>query len=111
MAESRKYPRKKFDRSVKCITTSVMFDCKGVNLSAGGICIRSPIGFESGQGITLIIPLGDDEENMVMALGKVVWIEQMDEKFNELPVYAGIQFLATARKCQLELNKLCVPTD
>jgi hypothetical protein len=28
-----------------------MFDCRGINLSSGGICLRSPISFETGEGI------------------------------------------------------------
>ncbi len=95
-----------FDRAVKCITTQLMFDCRGVNLSLGGICLRSPITFESGEDLALLIPVGSDEGSLVIALGKVIWMQQYEESLNDLPVYAGISFIATAGKFQGELNKL-----
>ena len=111
MEDKRKYARKRFDRAVKCITPSVMFDCRGVNLSLGGICLRSPLSFESGEGLALMIPVGGDENGLVLALGKVVWMEQLSEGLNEFPVCAGIEFIATAGKHLQELTKLCLAPD
>ncbi len=107
MENLRRYPRKRFDRAVKCITTRLMFDCRGVNLSEGGICLRSPMGFAREEGMALLIPVGPDEDGLVLALGKVVWIEHLSEGLNDYPICAGIQFLATAGKNQAELAKIC----
>jgi len=109
--ENRKHPRKQFDRAVKCITPSVIFDCRGVNLSLGGICLRSPLGFEFGEGLALLIPVGNDTNGLVLALGKVVWMEQLNESLNEFPVCAGIQFLATAGRHLQKMAELCQTPD
>ena len=111
-ADSRRQcPRKRYDRPIKCITTSLMFDCRGVNLGWGGVCVRSPIPFETGQEIALLIPIGGSGNNIVIALGKVVWTKDQPEELNDYPVYAGIQFVATANKYRPDLESLCLKPD
>ena len=107
----RKHPRKRYDRPIKCITTSMMFDCMGVNLSSGGVCLRSPVPLENGDELALLVPIGNGESRIVIALGKVVWIKDLDSGLNDFPVYAGIQFMATANKFRPQLDKLCLEPD
>jgi hypothetical protein len=107
----RKFPRKRYDRSIKCITTSLMFDCRGVNLGPGGACIRSPIPFEPGDEFAMLIPIGNNGDNIIIALGKVIWTQDHEEELNDYPVYAGIQFTATANKFRPELDSLCFSPD
>jgi hypothetical protein len=107
----RKCPRKRYDRPIKCITTSLMFDCRGVNLGLGGVCIRSPVPFEAGEEIALLIPIGNGGNNIIIALGKVIWTKDHAEELNDYPVYAGIQFVAMAGKYQPDLQALCFSPD
>jgi len=107
----RKYPRKRYDRPVKCITTSLMFDCWGINLSSGGVCMRSPVPLENGDEIALLIPIGNDDGEIIIALGKVVWSKDSEAGLNDFPVYTGIQFMATANKFRDQLDSLCLLPD
>jgi len=107
----RKCARKRYDRPIKCITTSLIFDCRGVNLGSGGVCIRSPIPFEAGEEVALLIPIGNTENNIIIALGKVVWTKDHAEALNDYPIYAGIQFVATANKYRPDLESLCLKPD
>ena len=111
MTEKRIYPRRRFDRPVKCISTSLMFDCRGFNLSPGGIGIRSPVGLEPEEELALLIPIGDDGEKIIIALGKVAWIETHNEHLNDYPTYAGIKFIATSEKYRSNLDMLCKVSD
>ena len=107
----RKHPRKLYDRPIKCITTSLMFDCRGVNLSQGGICLRSPVPLEDGEELALLIPIGSEDGRIIIALGKVVWLKDTEVVLNDYPVYAGIQFMATANKFKQQLDNLCLSPD
>jgi len=109
--QRRKHPRKRYDRPIKCITTDLMFDCRGINLSPGGICLRSPIPLESGEELALLIPIGADDDRIVIALGKVVWMKDTEVVLNDFPVYAGIEFMATANKFKQQLDSLCLIPD
>ncbi len=109
--EKRLYPRKRFDRAIKCITQHIMFDCQGVNISPGGCCLRSPVSIDVGEELALLIPIGNGENNLLFALGKVIWAKEFEAKFNDLPFYAGIKFLATSSKNFPELENLCQNPD
>jgi len=111
LSDNRRHLRKRYDRAIKCITTSLMFDCRGVNVSPGGICLRSPVPMEHGAELALLVPLGDDDGRMLIALGKVVWQKDSDTVLNDFPVYAGIQFTATAEKFKPQLDSLCLAPD
>ncbi len=105
--EKRAYPRIKFDRAVKCITPQLLFDCRAVDISLGGCCLRSPINFDNGEELALLIPLNGQTEKMLIALGKVVWTKSYAPTCNDYPFYTGIQFLATTQKNFPELKKIC----
>jgi len=104
LVEKRMHTRKRFDRAVKCISTRLMFDCRGFDLSPGGIGIRSPFGLEPEEEMALLIPIGNDGEEIIIALGKVAWIKTYDEDLNDYPIYAGIKFIATTGKYRGELD-------
>ncbi len=105
--EKRAHPRIKFDRAIKCITPQLMFDCQGVDISLGGCCLRSPINFEDGEEMALLIPLNNQAEKMLIALGRVVWAKSYATNYNDYPFYIGIKFLATTQKNFSELEKIC----
>ena len=109
--QKRKHLRKRYDRPIKCITPSVMFDCRGVNLCQGGVCIRSPVPFESGDEIAMLIPIGNNGDHIIMALGKVVWTKDHPGELNDYPFYAGIEFVATSNKYRSDLDLLCLNPD
>jgi len=88
-----------------------MFDCRGFDLSSGGIGIRSPISLEPEEEMALLIPIGNDDAEIIIALGKVAWIKVYNEHLNDYPIYAGIKFIATAEKYRGDLDALCYSRD
>jgi hypothetical protein len=67
--------RVQFSHPVKFMTAEVLFEAEAVNLGEAGLCVRSPLPFESGTEVAVLFSFTAAGDAPFLALAEVIWCE------------------------------------